>query len=88
MYAALPTAESALPAALQQDQPAVRLGGRRPPGPARGMRRVCAGRGSAERDRVPAGRRLAGQLGGIDPVEAAKHKMLANAVKYPAPPPA
>lgn len=30
---------------------------------------------------------LADKLG-IDPVEAAKHKMLANAVKYPAPPPA
>ena len=30
---------------------------------------------------------LADKLG-IDPVEAAKRKMLANAVKYPAPPPA
>ncbi|ATA53257.1 nucleotide pyrophosphohydrolase [Variovorax boronicumulans] len=30
---------------------------------------------------------LADKLG-IDPVEAAKHKMLANAVKYPARPPA
>ncbi|KQX86661.1 nucleotide pyrophosphohydrolase [Variovorax sp. Root473] len=30
---------------------------------------------------------LADKLG-IDPAEAARHKMLANAVKYPAPPPA